>query len=239
MPVRFAEERVVAEPPAVAHPAKEEAAGPSLRIGHRVAIEAPRSAGDLARLRGREGRLIACDVATAADESPVCTVLVDETESGDAEAERVRVPAVWLSRVHKGAFGGKNLFTTRNVKYATLSEALLGGGEEDDGNGEGRFYRVPVFQRRYCWNEDNWRGLWASLEAVSALPPSLCPSPLRVDDDAGASAGPRHSLGRVLVFRRPSSNTAALVLDGQQRLTTCALLLRALEDRLTALCEVP
>lgn len=83
-------------------------------------------------------------------------------------------------------------------------------------------YEVPLFQRRYCWGEPEWAGLWDALAGLVADP----------DPSTG------HSLRRLLVFSRPGR--PALVLDGQQRLTSCTLLLAALRDAAAAAgLEVP
>lgn len=127
-------------------------------------------------------------------------------------------------------------------------------------------FRVPLFQRRYCWGEPQWTGLWAAVTALAEQPHRT-----------------EHSLKRVLTWRRPHDSTTAtaqpsehaavlvapaaasrmeqgglgveepataeavppsaplgeLVLDGQQRLTTCCILLAALRDALAAVDSQP
>jgi hypothetical protein len=99
-------------------------------------------------------------------------------------------------------------------------------------------FQVPLFQRRYCWGEPQWAGLWAAVTALAMEGP-----------------GAAHSLKRVLTLRRRGSSVARvgigdgargsdgdaetvgpmdeLVLDGQQRLTTCCVLLAAVRTALT------
>lgn len=76
--------------------------------------------------------------------------------------------------------------------------------------------RIPVFQRRYCWSESQWRLLWQSV--------------VDVRDNPERNA---HSLGRIMLFQH--SDGTRLVLDGQQRLTTSVLLLTVLRHRLEML----
>lgn len=87
-------------------------------------------------------------------------------------------------------------------------------------------YTVPLFQRPYVWNkEDQWRPLWDDLRALAdrvLSPPSHKPI-----------AG--HFLGTV-VLEQLKTNSIAMpqrqVIDGQQRLTTLQLLLKAAEHAL-------
>lgn len=77
---------------------------------------------------------------------------------------------------------------------------------------------VPLFQRRYCWDESNWARLWHVVLSPSSLAP--------------------HALGRIVFARdgeehssRPSRSPGSLVLvDGQQRCITLFLLLCAIRD---------
>mmetsp|Transcript_30374 Transcript_30374/g.65419 ORF Transcript_30374/g.65419 Transcript_30374/m.65419 type:complete len:530 (+) Transcript_30374:144-1733(+) len=90
---------------------------------------------------------------------------------------------------------------------------------------------IPIFQRRYCWSEDQWRVLWSDVQVLVA------------------GGEERHALGRLTCAIReaseevePTSTSPAaspdlldggdrvLVIDGQQRNTTVLLLLAALRD---------
>ena len=64
--------------------------------------------------------------------------------------------------------------------------------------------QIPLFQRRYCWSEEQWQSLW-----------------LTVVDLAAQGEDAQHSLKRLLCLVRPDGS---VVLDGQQRLTTVCVL---------------
>ena len=72
---------------------------------------------------------------------------------------------------------------------------------------------VPVYQRRYCWEQVQWRKLWQN---VIAPPSSMVP----------------HAIGRVTVSRE---RHAVVIIDGQQRMTTLMLMLCALRDESRAM----
>eukprot|EP00511_Aplanochytrium_stocchinoi_P000048 CAMPEP_0204823026 /NCGR_PEP_ID=MMETSP1346-20131115/1195_1 /ASSEMBLY_ACC=CAM_ASM_000771 /TAXON_ID=215587 /ORGANISM="Aplanochytrium stocchinoi, Strain GSBS06" /LENGTH=332 /DNA_ID=CAMNT_0051949553 /DNA_START=283 /DNA_END=1281 /DNA_ORIENTATION=- len=67
--------------------------------------------------------------------------------------------------------------------------------------------RIPMFQRRYCWGEIQWR---------------------RFFDDV--SRGCLHSLGRVTCVIDEKDDGRLLIIDGQQRNTTTIMLLSAIRD---------
>lgn len=76
---------------------------------------------------------------------------------------------------------------------------------------------VPLFQRRYCWDDSHWMRLWKDVLSPSSLAP--------------------HALGRVVFVRdgehgsRCARDSGSLVLlDGQQRCITLFLLLCAMRD---------
>lgn len=74
---------------------------------------------------------------------------------------------------------------------------------------------IPEYQRGYAWNQNQWKDLWNDLVNVASRPSG--------DHYAGT-----------LMFRPlgalPRDRESVEVVDGQQRLTTIALLLRALEQ---------
>lgn len=72
--------------------------------------------------------------------------------------------------------------------------------------------RVPIFQRRYCWGEDQWKTLLSDALLVAN------------------GTHEKHSLGRITCTRCGEGDRRLLVIDGQQRNTTCSLLLAALRD---------
>jgi hypothetical protein len=80
-------------------------------------------------------------------------------------------------------------------------------------------FSVPPWQRRYAWQEENWKTLWESLSDVRKAP-----------------VGSQHFMG-ALVFQRAARQSSGLVvhhriIDGQQRLVTLSLIFAAIRDRL-------
>ena len=74
--------------------------------------------------------------------------------------------------------------------------------------------RVPFFQRGYIWEKDNWEDLLTNLLNTTSS----------------------HFLGSVVFKQQPSATgkpKEVLVIDGQQRLTTISILLKALYDTFT------
>lgn len=78
---------------------------------------------------------------------------------------------------------------------------------------------IPIYQRNYSWTEDECRQLWADL--------------LRAGRDDNINA---HFIGSIVYVERAlstvTSQEALLVIDGQQRLTTSALLIYALAQHM-------
>lgn len=88
--------------------------------------------------------------------------------------------------------------------------------------------RIPPYQRTYSWTQEQWEALWEDL--VTAM-----------------DSGQEHLLGMILIV--PTSKdkrselecdismkfrySQALVVDGQQRITTLILLAKAIENQLT------
>lgn len=72
--------------------------------------------------------------------------------------------------------------------------------------GNGKIYRVPIFQRDYSWDQDNWEDLWNDLEATSF--------------DGS------HYLGTVVL--QSSDKKEFSIIDGQQRFTTLSLVALAI-----------
>ncbi len=76
---------------------------------------------------------------------------------------------------------------------------------------------VPLFQRLYTWREGNWRTLFDDV--------------LEVYEEGRTEE--RHFVGSIVtksLGATPSGVAPFLVIDGQQRLTPCTLLLAALRD---------
>jgi uncharacterized protein with ParB-like and HNH nuclease domain len=88
-------------------------------------------------------------------------------------------------------------------------------------------YSVPLFQRPYVWNKDEqWQPLWDDVRALADR--VLNPPPHK------PVAG--HFLGTVVLEQIPTpaiDMPQRQVIDGQQRLTTLQLLLKAAEHALT------
>lgn len=81
-------------------------------------------------------------------------------------------------------------------------------------------YEIPLYQRRYAWDEEKqWEYLWTDLRALSEA---------QLD---GRKVGP-HFLGALIVKRSEGGGDVErlLVVDGQQRLTTLQLVLKAAYD---------
>lgn len=90
-------------------------------------------------------------------------------------------------------------------------------------------HTVPLFQRPYVWNrEEQWEPLWEDLAQLLE----------RVGARQGDAAVAGHFLGTV-VLEQASNATGSLprreVIDGQQRLTTLQILLKAAEHALGVL----
>src|SRR5437016_6057009 len=76
---------------------------------------------------------------------------------------------------------------------------------------------IPLFQRPYTWTRKNWVTLWQDILAQY--------------DDADDNS--THFMGAIVSIPArtvPVGVNKHLIIDGQQRLTTIALLLRALRD---------
>ncbi|MBO1081657.1 DUF262 domain-containing protein [Roseomonas haemaphysalidis] len=86
-------------------------------------------------------------------------------------------------------------------------------------------FAVPLFQRPYVWDEDRWELLWDDITRVTE------------ETLAAARAPRRHFLGSIVVQQRPNGVAQVPrreVIDGQQRLTTLQVLLKAVADALEA-----
>lgn len=102
-----------------------------------------------------------------------------------------------------------NLLNTRTTSFGELL-------------GNGRRYRVPLYQRDYSWQEENWEDLWQDiLTLLQALP----------------EAAVNHYMG-VLVFQ-PSdhSDRELIIIDGQQRLATLSIFAAAVIAKIQELVD--
>jgi len=84
-------------------------------------------------------------------------------------------------------------------------------------------YLVPLFQRQYSWDKEEWEELWENLEKLY--------NDLIVLDE---NKKPRpHFMGSIVTMPMPSKPgdiSQYLLIDGQQRLTTIFILLAVLRD---------
>jgi hypothetical protein len=80
------------------------------------------------------------------------------------------------------------------------------------------FYVVPSYQREYVWTEENVQQL---LEDVAHEFP-----------ESAATPGPEYFLGSIVVCAQEQHANVYELIDGQQRMTTCYLVLCAIRDRL-------
>lgn len=89
-------------------------------------------------------------------------------------------------------------------------------------------HTVPLFQRPYVWNrEEQWEPLWEDVLGLLE----------RLENRQGEASVASHFLGTIVLEQAPNP-TGSLprreVIDGQQRLTTLQLLLKASEHALAA-----
>lgn len=97
--------------------------------------------------------------------------------------------------------------TSQSVGRRTLRELLHPTSNEEA-------YSIPIFQRRYCWNKNQWDTLWHDVLKRKSL---------------------KHSLGRLTCTNISGENQRSIIIDGQQRFTTTTLLLAAIRDALISL----
>ena len=79
-------------------------------------------------------------------------------------------------------------------------------------------YEIPFFQRSYVWEEENWQTFWDHLETeVEAY-------------NNGETS--EHFIGTIITKQKESQALGEIkveLIDGQQRLTTVAIFLKAIE----------
>src|SRR5699024_151922 len=76
-------------------------------------------------------------------------------------------------------------------------------------------YRIPVYQRRYEWTEEQIDQFFNDLERIA------------IDDEIGG-----HFLGTVVFVKSsfPNMGNDYIIIDGQQRITTTFLFLKGIHD---------
>ena len=70
--------------------------------------------------------------------------------------------------------------------------------------GNGKSYRVPIYQRDYSWEKDHWEDLWNDIEDIPQ--------------------DKTHYLGYLVFQPIEDEIQSFLIIDGQQRITTLSLL---------------
>lgn len=83
-------------------------------------------------------------------------------------------------------------------------------------------YVVPLFQRPYSWDKDQWSRLWDDLMDLSEEMDQSKETDLRT-----------HFMGSIVTMPTtsvPEGVTKYLLIDGQQRLTTIFIILSLLRD---------
>lgn len=70
--------------------------------------------------------------------------------------------------------------------------------------GNGKSYRVPIYQRDYSWDKEDWEDLWNDI--------------LEIPNDKN------HYMGYLVLQPIPGEDQSYSIIDGQQRITTLSLL---------------
>jgi uncharacterized protein with ParB-like and HNH nuclease domain len=99
-----------------------------------------------------------------------------------------------------------NLLDTRTATFGDLM-------------GNGKIYRVPIFQRDYSWTEENWEDLWQDI--------------LGLYDDPAAS----HYMGAIVLQTSSTSDQEFTIIDGQQRIATISIIAIAVIEKIQVLVK--
>ncbi|WP_299520508.1 DUF262 domain-containing protein [uncultured Serinicoccus sp.] len=86
-----------------------------------------------------------------------------------------------------------------------------------------KIYAVPLFQRQYSWDKNQWRALWKNLKEQYEF---------QADEKNSGAPPVNHFIGSFVLDPIPDSGPPPkiLVVDGQQRLITVSVVLAALRD---------
>jgi hypothetical protein len=111
-----------------------------------------------------------------------------------------------------------NLFANRGNKEMSKSNLLQTNTVNLNGIfTNGRKYKVPIFQRDYSWQEENWDELWEDIVAVN-------------------KHGHPHYMGAIVL--QSLGHDSFSIIDGQQRLATLSILglavIQCLQDLIDA-----
>lgn len=82
--------------------------------------------------------------------------------------------------------------------------------------GNGKIYKVPLFQRDYSWEQDNWEDLWNDITHA-------------------AEKRAIHYMGSVVL--QSSEGKEYLIIDGQQRFTTLSIIILAIINAIQQLAN--
>ncbi|MEO0457284.1 MAG: DUF262 domain-containing protein [Cyanobacteria bacterium P01_A01_bin.114] len=99
-----------------------------------------------------------------------------------------------------------NLLDTRTTSFGDLI-------------GNGKTYRVPIFQRDYSWQAENWEDLWQDIVALHS----------------GQSVS--HYMGAIVLQNDSRSDKTFTIIDGQQRLATLSILAVAVIEKIRQLAN--
>ena len=78
---------------------------------------------------------------------------------------------------------------------------------------DGVRYRVPIYQRHYVWNENNWNHLWTDIR-----------------EKINGRRRQQHFTGVIVIRVTDEEPEIKVIVDGQQRLTTFQIILCAIRD---------
>ena len=94
-------------------------------------------------------------------------------------------------------------------------------------------YRIPVFQRPYAWTkEKQWQPLWRDSERIAE----------KLLDAKSEAKIPPHFMGAIVLQLQSAKSgrvVKRIVVDGQQRLTTLQLLIRAAQQAFRNMGDTP
>ena len=77
-----------------------------------------------------------------------------------------------------------------------------------------RTLKIPFFQRGYVWEEKNWQQFFDDIAAIARVPEGETPE--------------IYFLGSIILKKRENTEEIYDVIDGQQRLTTIVMFMKAL-----------
>ncbi len=91
-----------------------------------------------------------------------------------------------------------------------------------------RVYEIPFFQRRYVWEEENWSALWDNIENIFDIASE------HKNSQSASKYKSEHFIGTLINKRKEEEGSWGEnnfhLIDGQQRLTTIAIILKALAN---------